>query len=350
MLWEALTGQRLFQGTDDGDVYAKVLLGKVDPPSLHAKGLSAEIDAIVLRGLSRDRAKRYPSAREMALALEAAITLAPPSQVGRWVEGLVGDSLAERTEQIAGIERLVDGPSSDATSSALMTIGGGQRPANEQTDGIITGARLAHSTRAEVTSPTQPIGGRPRGMTDPTVVDRPAGGAMIAKDSVVVVPQTPPRRRSGRGLAALVLLVVALVVAAGVHTLRANPESAVPPHASAINPVETHAASPTPPPAPTQPSSDWRPVPVTSPTVEATADPAAGSSAKKAQAPSIPSARPVAPRGQAAPQPTQAPEGAETAATVPVAPTPTKNVSSCDPPFYIDADGTKRYKRYCAGL
>ncbi len=34
VMWEALTGQRLFQGVDDGDVYAKVLLGKVDPPSL----------------------------------------------------------------------------------------------------------------------------------------------------------------------------------------------------------------------------------------------------------------------------------------------------------------------------
>src|SRR5271154_2607295 len=40
VLWEALTGQRLFQGIDDGDVYAKVLLGKVDAPSVHAKGLS----------------------------------------------------------------------------------------------------------------------------------------------------------------------------------------------------------------------------------------------------------------------------------------------------------------------
>jgi hypothetical protein len=354
VLWEALTGQRLFQGTDDGDVYAKVLLGKVDPPSLHAKGLSAEIDAIVLRGLSRDRAKRYPSAREMALALEASIPLAPPSQVGRWVEGLVGDALAERTEQIAGIERLVEGPSSDATSSALMTIGGGQRPANEQTDGV-TGARLARAARADVaradvTSPTQPLGGRPRGMTDPTIVDRPAGGAMIAKDSVVVVPQTPPRRRSGRGLVALVLLIVALVAAAGVHTLGASPEPAAPARAAAIAPLETHAASPTPPPTSTQPSTDWHPVPVSSPSAEATADPPAGSSAKKPQAPSMPSARPLAPRGQAAPQPTQAPEGTETAGTVPVAPTPTKNVSSCDPPFYIDADGTKRYKRYCAGL
>jgi len=116
VLWEALTGQRLFQGVDDGEVYAKVLLGHVEPPSLYAGGLSPALDAIVLRGLARERNDRYATARDMALALEAAVPLAPPSQVGRWVEGLVGEALAERTEQIAGIERLDDGGDSGETS------------------------------------------------------------------------------------------------------------------------------------------------------------------------------------------------------------------------------------------
>jgi serine/threonine-protein kinase len=353
VLWEALTGQRLFQGTDDGDVYAKVLLGKVDPPSLHAKSLNPEVDAIVLRGLSRDRAKRYATAREMALALEAAIPLAPPSQVGRWVEGLVGDALAERTEQIAGIERLVESSSSDATSSALMTIGGGaSAPANQQNEGLATGARPAPLSKMDRTDPTQPLGGRPRGMTDPTIVDRPAA-LSTTKDPVVVVTQGAKRRRSGRWLAVLVLVVLALSAVAGVHTLRANPTPSAPALAATIGPVETHEAPPPPPVPSAQTASDWHPVAAPSlPAVPASPDPqsaATTGSTKKAPPPTIPSARPAS-RGQAT---TQATETAEAPAAPPATTSTrpsTSSPASCDPPFYIDADGTKRYKRYCAGL
>jgi hypothetical protein len=43
----------------------------------------------VLRALSPDPAARFGSAREMALALEAAIEPARPSEVGAWVEQLM---------------------------------------------------------------------------------------------------------------------------------------------------------------------------------------------------------------------------------------------------------------------
>jgi eukaryotic-like serine/threonine-protein kinase len=356
VLWEALTGQRLFQGVDDGDVYAKVLLGKVDPPSLHAKGLSPTIDAIVLRGLARDREQRYATAREMALAIEAAIPLAPPSHVGRWVEALVGDSLAERTEQIAGIERLVD--SGEATSSALMTIGAGvPRPANEQHDVVVTGARALSTSGRDRTSPTQPLGTLPAGMTEPTVVDRPAAGA-VATESAGDVAHAPRRGRR-RFAMVLALLFVSLAAYGGLRAVRSGGVSTMPWLTAKASPVETHAAGPTPPvPAP-RASSDWLPVPMSSPSGSAASSETqavgpvtastsvAGVGAKKASPQTAQSARPVAPRGQAAPQPT---EVTETPAAAPTARPSIPNAASCDPPFYIDADGTKRYKRYCANL
>jgi hypothetical protein len=404
VLWEALTGQRLFQGIDDGDVYAKVLLGKVDPPSLHAKGLSPAIDAIVLRGLARDRTQRYATAREMALAIEAAIPLAPPSHVGRWVEALVGDALAERTEQIAGIERLVDS-GSDATSSALMTIGGAgvPRPANEQNDVVVTGARALSASRPDRTSPTQPLGGRPAGMTEQTVVDRPAGGA-VAKAPAVEVAGVPRRGRR-RFAMVLALLVVPLVAYGGLRAFRgaglspvaglfgkASPFDAKPglsveakpslsgakpslsgakpgpletkpganpsPLEAKPGPLENGAAA-GPPLAATRASSGWLPVPTSSPpAASASSEPAAGGLAaastsagaiatRKASPQTAQSARPAAPRGQAAPQPT---EVTETPAVAPTTHPAIPNAASCDPPFYLDADGTKRYKRYCANL
>ena len=361
VLWESLTGQRLFQGVDDGDVYAKVLLGKVDPPSLHAKGLSPALDAIVLRGLARDRAQRYATAREMALAIEAAIPLAPPSHVGRWVEGLVGDSLAERTEQIAGIERLVDA-GADATSSALMTIGAGtSRPANQQNDGVVTGARSTALSRMDRTSPTQPLGVGPAGMTDPTVVDRPAGMPVL-KDADVV--SSAPRRGPRRVLLAFALLLAPAAAYGGFRALRSPGVTAIaapimpPTSVAGVSPVDTHTAAPAQLLPASQASSDWHPVPTSPPlptqtTSEQarTAIPADGAKnadgARRASPPAAQSARATAPRGQAAPQATSITEEA-TATAGPRTPPP--NVSSCNPPFYIDADGTKRYKRYCANL
>jgi eukaryotic-like serine/threonine-protein kinase len=370
VLWESLTGQRLYQGTDEGDVYAKVLMGKVDPPSLYAKGLSAAIDAIVLRGLARDRAQRYATAREMALALEAAIPLAPPSQVGGWVESVVGDALADRTAQIAGIERLVEA-GAEGTSSALMTIGAEfTRPANEQTDGSVTGARATALPRIDQTSPTQPIGLSPPRGTDRAIDPRASAGA---DKQVRQASQAVPRGSSRRALVAVALLVplAALVAYGGLHALGGSRRAALGAQTVPDRPAETRAASPAAS-SPGMQATIWHPVRVSSPSdtgaQASSAAPVASSPAigaelagsgrapldhgagvRKAAPPAAPSARPIAPHGPAAPQTTSVAEApAGSAPTVPAARPPGPGAPGCDPPFYIDADGTKRYKRYCA--
>ena len=332
----------------------------MDPPSLHAKGLSPAIDAIVLRGLARDRAQRYATAREMALAIEAAIPLAPPSQVGRWVESLVGEALADRTQQIAGIERLVDG-SGDMTSSALMTIGAGAQPAIEQDDPPVPSARAATLSRTDRTAPTDALGAVPARMADPTVVDRVVDRRAATPPGAREASPMAPGRSSRRTGSTVALLLLPLAAYVGTKALAARGATAVPARAAAVSPIETRPAAPEPPPSQTQ-SSDWLPVPVSqpetapaggAPIVAAVAPLTGGAAGAKKGSPNpVPSARPMAPRGQAAPQPTVVAEApvATSTATAPRAPTPAPNVSSCDPPFYIDADGTKRYKRYCANL
>jgi eukaryotic-like serine/threonine-protein kinase len=365
VLWEALTGQRLFQGTDDGDVYAKVLLGKVDPPSLHAKGVTRAVDAIVLRGLARERSHRYSTAREMALALEAAIPLAPPSQVGRWVESLVGDALADRTAQIAGIERLVEG-AGEATSSALVTIGAAlAQPANEQNDDGITGSRATGLPRVDRTDPTQPLAPGSEQMAEPTVVDRarasqgttPSRGQVLGQ-----VPEPAPRPGARRALVVVALLLASLAAYRGVCDLRASRATAPARQASPVSPAETRAAATDLRAAAAQGTTDWLPVPVASESgTEVTSAPPAATAvasapARRASPPAAASAgRPASPRSQAAATtPAAVAEGPALAAPAQGAPHPTAtgapSASSCDPPFYFDADGTKRYKRYCANL
>ena len=104
VLWEALTGRRLFDGETEAIVLARAIEGCVDPPSNHNAFLEPAIDAVVLRGLARDPEMRFNTAREMALAIEQTIGLASPSEVGEWVEMVAGDELHRRAQTIAEIE------------------------------------------------------------------------------------------------------------------------------------------------------------------------------------------------------------------------------------------------------
>jgi serine/threonine-protein kinase len=101
VLWELLTGQRLFAGTNDAAVMARVLEGVVAPPSKLAPHVSAELDAVVARGLAREPSARFSTAREMAEALER-VGLATGRQVGEWVELVAGDALRARAAKISG--------------------------------------------------------------------------------------------------------------------------------------------------------------------------------------------------------------------------------------------------------
>jgi serine/threonine-protein kinase len=69
-----------------------------------APELPRALDAIVLRALERDPDLRFATAREMALALQAAIDPAPPSEVGELVERLAANELAIRGALVADVE------------------------------------------------------------------------------------------------------------------------------------------------------------------------------------------------------------------------------------------------------
>jgi eukaryotic-like serine/threonine-protein kinase len=91
VLWEALTGRRLFDGDTDGEIIHRVLAGRVDAPSVHRPGLSPEVDALVLTGLSMEPAARFASAAEMAAALQRAVLPASALEVSEWVQRLEDD-------------------------------------------------------------------------------------------------------------------------------------------------------------------------------------------------------------------------------------------------------------------
>jgi serine/threonine-protein kinase len=104
VLWEVLTGARLFSAEEPVASIARVLTEEIHPPSRRVPDLPPALDAIVMKGLERDPALRFATAREMAAAIEAAAPIARPIDVGAWVEATAGVLLHARAARIAEIE------------------------------------------------------------------------------------------------------------------------------------------------------------------------------------------------------------------------------------------------------
>jgi serine/threonine protein kinase len=69
ILYELTTGRRLFRGSDV-EIMTAIVERDVAAPSRHVPNYPPELEQIVLQALSRDRAKRTPSAAHLALALD----------------------------------------------------------------------------------------------------------------------------------------------------------------------------------------------------------------------------------------------------------------------------------------
>lgn len=99
-LWEALTLRKLFQGESHADTMHAILHAEIPPPSRVRPDVDPLLDAVVMRALERVPSRRWPSALDMAVALEEAVSLAPPRAVGSFVQGLAGQVLEERRQAL----------------------------------------------------------------------------------------------------------------------------------------------------------------------------------------------------------------------------------------------------------
>jgi hypothetical protein len=104
VLWETLTSRRLFHADNEGAIVERLLSAPVVRPIEIVPDIPKELDAVVMRGLERDRSARFATAREMALALEDALPPATAAQVGQWVEQGASEELEKRAKIVAQIE------------------------------------------------------------------------------------------------------------------------------------------------------------------------------------------------------------------------------------------------------
>jgi serine/threonine-protein kinase len=182
VLWELLASRPLFASESEAETVGKLLTREIAPPSRYAPDLSAELDAVVMHGLSRTPEGRYPTAQDLALALEELVPAATAAQTGQWVASLAKEALAIRTQRVAEIE---------------------SRPKRDA-DGLEPAAERSGSHRA-ILGPVSP----------------PSSGSLPATDRTGT---TPPRRQSiaPRATGAPIADAVALHLATylGPHTSR----------------------------------------------------------------------------------------------------------------------------------
>jgi eukaryotic-like serine/threonine-protein kinase len=280
LLWELLTGKRLFQAETDAATLMKVMQAAIPPPSSLVPSLPRAWDAVVARATERSPEHRFATARDMAIAVEGCEGVASTTQVGEWVETLAAGTLGSRAQMLARIETT---PLDPAALAAQGSLG-------------VEGAPIA--TTGEHTR--------------------------VAATVSAALPPPPGSHKARFGIFAAV--AAALVTFGVVWSLGGahGPRAA----STTAPPVQVPTPRPMPASAPPPPTAD-----------------VAAATAVEALPVATPSARASATVRTPAPAPPRAPAAAPRAASGGT-PKPTAP-ADCDPPYTLDADGHRHYKRQC---
>ncbi len=296
VLWEALTTKRLFAGDNEGIILGKLLNAQIEPPSTYAPE-ARPFDEVVMRGLERDPARRWATAKEFASALERCVGLASPTEVGEWVDHIARTALHERSQKIAEIE---------SSSASLSMVPNAQQ---------IAAGSFGQTIQS---SPQLPVVIEPASQMSSISVSKPSdppksrGAAVIAVVTAVL------------GIALLVVLALTLKSAfmgrAASKVAASAPAATTPAIVAASAPLVTASA----------PVSATAPVAVASaPIIEVdTPVPVANNIPRT---PATSTARPH-------------PSATASATTTPSATAPKTN---CDPPYTLDDSGHKKWKPDC---
>ena len=127
VLWEALTGARLFRGDNEFDTIRRIVESPVPAPSSIAPAVPKPLDAVVLKALARDREQRFRTAAEFVEALEAAYFPAPVRDVAAIVKAFCGDRLASRR---ATLQAMLEGRIEPLSQSRIPLASSDDEPTN----------------------------------------------------------------------------------------------------------------------------------------------------------------------------------------------------------------------------
>jgi serine/threonine-protein kinase len=294
VLYECVTGQRLFGAENEAALISRVLKGAKQE---QFEAVDPVVRAVLHRALALDPAHRFRTAHEMADALERALPAASNSAVADWMARAAKHSLAARERRLAEIE-------SGSTHDVAATP---ERP----------GSSSRASTTLTVPKAT-PGSEEPTNVWGPTVETHVSVGAHVRTPEPRERPLTPS---------------LALIIAAGIALTGAGaglgfrflqgPKAEAPPAAASL-------VASSPPSSPVPVASPALPSETPSTTTTATAPP------EEPLTIETPPTNNVEPRAETRPPPRAT-----------TRPPPKRPPSRCDPPYELDANGIRRIKAGC---
>jgi serine/threonine-protein kinase len=266
VMWEMLTGHRLFANASAAASLNHVLQGPIASPRQLVPGLDPGLEAIVMRALARPPGARFQTAHEMREALDAWAVRAGATSRQDELGRLVQDTFREAREQVKrqiqrymapaadGLDAPDEGISFVQSPSMLPGIGSDASPAPDlELDRGGSGRRSSGSGHASGPSPN--------------------AAAVEGTNSAVAAESSPTRRKFPRGaliaLGALAGAALLTVVALGMRTrgettqvpvLYAAPVTASGSAAAADEPAPTSSISPVATSAPPASFSERAPV------------------------------------------------------------------------------------------
>ena len=135
VLWEAISGRKMFDADNSGQLMYQVLEYEIPPLSAIAD-VPLALSRAVERATARNPDERFATAREFAHELEQSTELVSSRRIGDWVNHLSGEALARRYERVRAIEATASATTTGSTIVSRVGFGiphehDSYRPAHE---------------------------------------------------------------------------------------------------------------------------------------------------------------------------------------------------------------------------
>ncbi|MEM9493332.1 MAG: protein kinase, partial [Myxococcota bacterium] len=126
VLFELLTGTRLFASRTIDELLHKVCIAELPRMDQHNPNLPEDLQAIVYKALQRDPEQRYQSAAALHDALFEFVQrnghYVTPPRVARWMQALYSDEYRAESQRLAQLWSRVDRPHRAKTCRGLVSL------------------------------------------------------------------------------------------------------------------------------------------------------------------------------------------------------------------------------------
>jgi serine/threonine protein kinase len=204
VLYELLTGERLFVAESDYSTLEKVRNVEILPPSTYNRKIPDELERIVLKALTRDVEDRYPNAIDLHDELQAFVYTAGEfysrKDLAGWMKKVFGKEIEEETAKLESYRQLKPPtptlssmpppPASPAAPAASAPTSAAAAPTGPIASSAVS-APTAVPPSAPTTGPISAMSAMPTAQL-PAAMQTPSLSAVTTSPGPIVLPPPTP--------------------------------------------------------------------------------------------------------------------------------------------------------------